>query len=114
MLRDSRVRFPWFDGRVVALRRVDLPLDSQLLHEQTFEVLKQPHGWHHLIHSALTDAAEPRLPALQGCRLLLRTGSAHPFAAFDTGFLALRPDAGTLADSAPRGSVEAWLLESLT
>jgi hypothetical protein len=85
MLRDSLVRFPWFDGRIAALRRVASDFDAQRLHDWTFEVLKQPRCYRHAILAALRYDLESALPSLAG-RVVALDDSQHPFATFGPKF----------------------------
>jgi pimeloyl-ACP methyl ester carboxylesterase len=107
MLRDSLVRFPWFDGRRGALRRLPLPLDGPMLHEWTFEVLKQPAGWHHLIRAALRHDVGADLAALT-MPVLLASDPLHPFTVFEAVACATRSRPERLSVDAEPALI-AWL-----
>lgn len=53
MLRDSLVRWPWYDRAASALRRQALSLDARQLHAWTCDVMRQWHAYHHLIEAVL-------------------------------------------------------------
>ena len=53
MLRDSQVRWPWYDREPSALLRQSITFDAADLHAWTCDVLRQWHSYHHLIDAAL-------------------------------------------------------------
>jgi len=61
MLRDSLVHRPWFDRDPATLRRQPIPLDPQMLHDWTRDVMRQWHSYHHLIDAVLAWSPESAL-----------------------------------------------------
>ena len=53
MLRDSLVRWPWYDRAASALRRQALSCDARQLHAWTCDVMRQWHAYDHLIEAVL-------------------------------------------------------------
>ena len=100
MLRDELVWFPWYDARAVRLRRVPGDFDAELLHERTFEVMKQHASYHRVIHAALAFDAAASLARLRQ-PLALCHDPQVPFFAFDAALRAACPGAVTLPTAAP-------------
>jgi len=53
MLRNSLVRWPWYDRAASALRRQAAGFDAGPLHDWTCDVMRQWHAYHHLIDAVL-------------------------------------------------------------
>lgn len=53
MLRDSLVRWPWYERSVTALRRQSVAIDAEQLHDWTCDVMRQWQAYHHLIDAVL-------------------------------------------------------------
>ncbi len=53
MLRDSLVRWPWYDRAASALRRQAFNCDARQLHAWTCDVMRQRHAYDHLIEAVL-------------------------------------------------------------
>jgi pimeloyl-ACP methyl ester carboxylesterase len=84
MLRDSLIYFPWYDGRAAALRRVAADFDAQVLHQRTFETVKQLKGYPQFIRAALAQDTQSqcRVVARRGVNVTVLQDPLHPFAAF--------------------------------
>jgi len=65
MLRDSRIYWPWYDTRRIALRRVAENFNAESLHDWTTEVMKQSESYPHFIRAALRHDAGARLDRLR-------------------------------------------------
>jgi pimeloyl-ACP methyl ester carboxylesterase len=84
MLRDSLVRWPWYERGVAALRRQKVALDAGQLHAWTCDVMRQWHGYHHLVDAVLDwdpDAAiaraKPKLSIALDARHALHESDAE-------------------------------------
>jgi pimeloyl-ACP methyl ester carboxylesterase len=81
MLRDSLVRWPWYDRSPAALRRQALDLDPDYLHAWTCDVLRQWRDYHRLIEAvlawdpgaAIAGAASKMTVAIDPCHALQRS-----------------------------------------
>jgi len=109
MLRDSLVRWPWYDRAVPALRRQSVALDAGQLHAWTCDVMRQWHSYHHLIDAVLEwnphDAIAQARP-----KLSIAVDARHPLHTSDVEWAA----AGVAALTLPEHTAErAMLLAAL-
>jgi pimeloyl-ACP methyl ester carboxylesterase len=84
MLRDSLVRWPWYDRAPTALRRQALDFDAVQLHAWTCDVMRQWHAYHHVIDAVLKwnpevaiAAAGPKLSIVVDARHALHEADAE-------------------------------------
>jgi pimeloyl-ACP methyl ester carboxylesterase len=76
MLRDSLVRWPWYDRAPTALRRQSLDFDAEQLHAWTCDVMRQWHAYHHLIDAVLEWNPEAAI-AIAGTKLSIVLDARH-------------------------------------
>jgi pimeloyl-ACP methyl ester carboxylesterase len=98
MLRDSQIYWPWYDQRHQSQRRVSCDFSAERLHDWTFDLMKQPAGYRHIIHGALNYDASAELARIE-VPLLICIDSSTPLSAFDTTLLERLPDVARLEAS---------------
>jgi pimeloyl-ACP methyl ester carboxylesterase len=76
MLRDSLVRWPWYDRAPTALRRQALDFDAVQLHAWTCDVMRQWHAYHHVIDAVLEWNPEVAI-AIAGPKLSIVADARH-------------------------------------
>jgi pimeloyl-ACP methyl ester carboxylesterase len=89
MLRDSQVRWPWYDRAPAALRRQATDLDAAHLHAWTCDVMRQWNTYHRIIDAVLEWDHE--LPLAQAAhKMTVAIDPHHALYAADLGWAAAR------------------------
>ena len=96
MLRDSLTYWPWYQRRHRNTRDALADSSAQRLHDWTFDVMKQPASYGHLIGAALAHDAAAALAAA-GVPVLLCSDAAQPLFAYDAEARRLAPAAALVA-----------------
>ncbi len=109
MLRDSLVRWPWYDRAVTALRRQAVAIDAGQLHAWTCDVMRQWQGYHHLIDAVL-DWNPDLAIARAGPKLTIALDGRHALHASDAQWAASGIASLILPD---RAAEQAMLLTAL-
>jgi pimeloyl-ACP methyl ester carboxylesterase len=110
MLRDSLLYWPWYRRTRASQRRVPADFGAQRLHDWTFEVMKQIHGYPHLIHAALEQHAERILPQL-GTSVVHLQDPLHRCKVYDAALVALLPRARRLVVGTLKAAIAAALVQ---
>lgn len=98
MLRDSQVYWPWYDRRLVALRRVAADFSARPLHRWTMDVMRGRESYADPVHAALDHDAATSLRRM--AQPLVRiVDPATPLSGHDARFAAVRDDAVVLTAS---------------
>jgi pimeloyl-ACP methyl ester carboxylesterase len=82
MLRDSLVRWPWFERSPTALRRQSVDLDPDALHDWTCDVMRQWHSYHRVIDAVLAWDPDTAMHHAAG-KLTVAIDSRHALYADD-------------------------------
>lgn len=109
MLRDSLVRWPWYDRAPTALRRQALDFDAEQLHAWTCDVMRQWDAYHHVIDAVLEWNPDGAI-AVAGPKLSIVLDARHALHETDAKWASSGIAAATWPDHA---SEQATLLASL-
>ena len=109
MLRDSLVRWPWYERAASALRRQALDFDARPMHAWTCDVMRQWHAYHHLIDAVLEWNPDGAM-AIAHSKLSIAVDARHALHTADAEWAASGVAAWTLPDDA---AGQATLLASL-
>ena len=90
MLRDSLIYWPWYDQRFQSLRRVSGDFGAARLHAWTFDVMKQPECYGHVIQAACNFDAGAALAAIDA-PVLFCVDPATPLSACDSRLQTMFP-----------------------
>jgi hypothetical protein len=82
MLRDSLVRWPWYERGSGALRRQPTSFDPEQLHAWTCDVMRQYHSYHRLIDAVLEWQPEEAIERGSG-KLTVAIDARHALHAAD-------------------------------
>jgi hypothetical protein len=109
MLRDSLVRWPWYDRAPAALRRQRIDLDPAHLHAWTCDVMRQWNSYHRIIDAVLEW--DPELPLVCAAhKMTVAIDPQHALHASDLEWAAAGTTSLTLPDDpADRGRVIAGI-----
>jgi pimeloyl-ACP methyl ester carboxylesterase len=99
MLRDSLVRWPWYERAATALRRQALAFDAGQLHAWTCDVMRQWQFYHHLIDAVLEWNPDPAITSA-GPKLSIALDPGHALHAADAQWAAQGVSAVTLPQHA--------------
>jgi pimeloyl-ACP methyl ester carboxylesterase len=109
MLRDSLVRWPWYERAATALRRQAVAFDAGQLHDWTCDVMRQWHAYHRLIDAVLEWHPDGAV-ALARPKLSIAVDARHALHAADVEWAASGVPAVTLPEHAQE---QAMLLAAL-
>lgn len=80
-LRDQRVQWPWYDGSVEAIRKVDAEMTGLSMHQQLIDVLKQLANYGEATQAAFRFDTASALAGLR-CRLMVMMQPGDPAYSF--------------------------------
>ncbi len=97
MLRDSLVRWPWFERSPAALRRQPVDVDADSLHAWTCDVMRQWHSYHRIIDAVLAWDPGSAIEHAAG-KLTVALDSRHALHAADLEWAAQLPRSIAMPD----------------